>query len=118
MRDFLDDFLEENRYLDVVNETELTKEFSQTIFVALEGLGDRAFRVGPSLNAAIFDSVMVAIAMRLRRGPIHDTESLRMVYSALIANKDYIASYIRATSDDESVRNRLSIATESFANVP
>ena len=118
MREFLDGFLDENRYLDVVVEEQLTKEFSSAISLVHASLGEKAFRVGASLNAAIFDSVMVGIARRLRSGAVTKPEKLQLVYAKLIGNEDYVAAYIRATSDDESVRNRLRISTESFANVP
>jgi len=97
---------------------ELTKEFSDTISLAHASLGEKAFRVGASLNAAIFDSVMVGIASRLRRGTVSKPKELQLKYAKLIGDQEYVAAYIRATSDDESVRNRLKIATESFANAP
>jgi hypothetical protein len=118
MREFLDNFLDENRYLEVVKGEELTKEFSDTISLAHASLGEKAFRVGASLNAAIFDSVMVGIASRLRRGTVSKPKELQLKYAKLIGDQEYVAAYIRATSDDESVRNRLKIATESFANAP
>lgn len=118
MREFLDDFLESNRDFSQFDESKLKSEFSNTINAAHAAFGERAFRIGPSLNAAIFDSVMVGIARRLSKGRIKDNKALEQTYLGLFKNKEYEAAFVRATSDDESVRNRLKIATEAFAGVP
>ena len=118
MREFLDDFLDDNRDFGLVEESVLKTEFNRTISIAHSTLGDKAFRVGSSLNAAIYDLVMVGIAKRLQKGAIHDKEALTQSYLSLFKNKSYEAAYVRATSDDDSVRSRLRIATEAFADVP
>lgn len=117
MRDFLDEFLEHNRSLQTIDGKTLTKEFKDTIATVRRALGSRAFRVGSSLNAAIFDAVMVGVARRLRRGPIKKEEALANAYTALLADKGFGAAYVRATSDEESVRSRLAIARKAFAKV-
>jgi hypothetical protein len=118
MREFLDNFLEDNREFEIYTKDNLTKDFSNAIAIAHGSLGERAFRVGPSLNAAIFDSVMVAIAARLKRGPIVKLDTLKQRYSELLQDTDYQAAYVRATSDEDSVRTRLRIATKWLADVP
>ena len=82
-----------------------------------EALGARAFRTGASLNAAIFDAVMVGIARRLQKGPIRDPKALASAYERLLKNEQFISAYVRATSDEESVRSRLRIARKAFASV-
>jgi len=117
MREFLDEFLEANREFAEITEGLLKKEFGNTIDVVHSVFGDKAFRIGTSLNAAIYDSVMVGIAKRLRKGLVRDKKALEETYSGLLKNKDYEAAFVRATSDDESVRSRLKIAADAFANV-
>ena len=117
MREFLDDFLEENREFGAINDALLKNEFTNTINAAHSALGERSFRIGPSLNAAIFDAVMVGLAKRLRDGAIRDSKAMEQTYLNLLKDKEFEAAYVRATSDDESVRNRLRIATRAFANV-
>ncbi len=118
MREFLDDFLEENRDFQVVSKDKLKKDFAETIVTAIQALGDKAFRIGPSLNAAIYDSVMVGLAKRLSAGPITNKKALETTYTRLLKDSAYEAAYIRATSDDESVRTRVRIATEDISKVP
>jgi hypothetical protein len=118
MREFLDDFLEENRELDNLKKSDLANEFKQAISIARTSLGDKPFRIGSSLNAAIFDAVMVGIVARLAKGPIIKPQELQNAYVKLLQNSAFEAAYVRATSDDESVRNRLKIARDALAAVP
>jgi hypothetical protein len=118
MRDFLDDFLEDNRYLKAISKQVFEKEFGKAIEIARASFGQKAFRIGSSLNAAIFDSVMVGIALRLQKGEITKLKELEKAYSKLVVNKEFEGAYIRATSDEESVRTRLKMAREAFAAVP
>ena len=118
MREFLDDFLDDNRELNLIGSKILTKEFSDAIAVAHSTFGDKVFRIGPSLNAAIYDSVLVGIAKRLTNGPIKDKKAFTQTYFDLLKNEDYETAFIRATSDDENVRNRLKIAADAFSKVP
>ena len=118
MREFLDEFLDDNRDFELFGQAALSKEFSDTIATAHATFGDKAFRVGQSLNAAIYDSVLVGLAKRLAVGPIKDNKVLEHAYLELFKNKEYEVAFIRATSDDENVRNRLRITTDAFAVVP
>jgi predicted HicB family RNase H-like nuclease len=118
MREFLDNFLEDNRELVTFSDATFKSEFNNTIDLVHSALGEKAFRVGNSLNAAIFDSVMVGIAHRLSKGPVTDKTALAEAYTNLFKDKAYGAAFVRATSDDESVRNRLKIAKDAFDSVP
>jgi hypothetical protein len=60
---------------------------------------------------------MVGLALRLRKGKIIYKQEIAKAYSKLLENDAYKAAYIRATSDDESVKNRLKIATGAFDEV-
>jgi hypothetical protein len=60
---------------------------------------------------------MLGIALRLRKGPIKQANELEKAYANLLKDKSFEGAYIRATSDDESVRNRLKIAQKAIAKV-
>jgi Protein of unknown function DUF262 len=84
MREFLDEFLDDNRELDKISKSQLTDEFKRTISTARSSLGEKAFRVGASLNAAIFDAVMVGIAVRMKKGNIKRVKGVRKgIYQAV-----------------------------------
>ncbi|HEX8815927.1 MAG TPA: DUF262 domain-containing protein [Terriglobales bacterium] len=117
MKAFLNTFMGRNRMLERLSKRKLTDAFVPTIEVIHEAIGDRAFRLARVLNAAVFDSVMIGVAKRLVRGPISDYETLRMRYSELLKNPNFLEVAERATADEESVSRRLSLATTSFANI-
>jgi deoxyinosine 3'endonuclease (endonuclease V) len=70
------------------------------------------------LNAAVFDAVMIGVAKRLVKGAISEPATLKLRYSELLKNGDFLAVAERATADEESVSRRLRLATKSFADVP
>jgi hypothetical protein len=81
-------------------------------------LGKVAFRPEGTLNAAVFDSVMVGVASRIAHGPIKDRKSFLKAYIDLVTENDaYSAAVGRATSDETSVRTRIHEAKKAFAGV-
>jgi len=104
MKGFLNDYLEANRKFQMNPGEEITEIFKATTEVAVHCLGARAFRLKNALNAAVFDSMMVALAKRLRaKGPIGDGENLRRKYRALLADPNYLHAVERAIADEENV---------------
>lgn len=116
VKGYLNHYLEENeKRTDVVALAELFRATTEVIYSTL---GDRAFRPVRPLNAAVLDSVMVAIMRRLSAGPITEPASLRAAYDALIKNQEYLDATTSSTAAEDSVENRLQIATDAFAIVP
>jgi hypothetical protein len=70
-------------------------------------LGARPFHVRSGLNAAVFDSVMVAFAS-CDRTP----EDIQPRYESLKTNEKYVASTTTATTDVDTVKRRIELATE------
>jgi hypothetical protein len=93
------------------------REFEVTISAVYSAVGGKAFRPGGSLNAAVFDSVMVGVARRLDKGRIKKPSSLLTAYQRLLRKESYAAATSRATSDEASVTSRLREATNAFKNV-
>jgi hypothetical protein len=131
---FLAFYLESDKYAKPVNEflngfvsrhrnppqkflEDATKEFTDVIAVSLAAFGEKAFRPSGSLNAAVFDSVTVAIAKRLDKGKIKKPEKLAAAYEHLLTNVNYQSATTSATSDEANVTTRLNAAIKAFANV-
>src|SRR5262249_52464377 len=110
MNEFLNNFMARHRNLDLRKPEEFREIFSATIDVIHSAVGRRAFRPISTFNAAVFDSVMVATAKRLAKGPIKKMETVTKQYNALLADKDYIESVTRSTADEERVSNRMRLA--------
>jgi len=91
--------------------------FEETIRVVAETIGQRAFRPSRSLNAAVYDAVMVGLARRLSSGSPLILAAVAPAYDALLSGKEFRASWIRATADEESVRSRIEMATAAFSTI-
>lgn len=117
MKDFLNRNMASNRSLAKHGEAELKLLFDTTISTIHDAIGPRAFRLKNAVNAAVLDSLMVGIAARLTKGPISDPERVKTAYSALLTKGEYLNATGRATADEESVKTRLRLSKEAFADL-
>jgi uncharacterized protein with ParB-like and HNH nuclease domain len=119
MKGFLDNFMRANRQLTVINQDEkaLTQLFESTIEIISRCIGKDAFRLNTALNAAVFDAVMVGVARRLERGAITDCESFKEKYTKLISEEGFRKAVSNRTANNEFVRDRIKLATDTFANI-
>lgn len=117
MTEFLNFFMANNRDLEGLDVEQIKSEFRSAIGLLARSVGSRVFRPVSVVNAAVFDSTMVGLTLRLRQGEVHDEDAIGEAYKNLLDNEDFLEAYQRATSDDASVKNRLRIATEAFAGV-
>lgn len=118
MKDFLNRYMAANRNLERQSGQELRRIFESTVAVIHELIGYHAFRPRRALNAAVADSVMIAIARRLQAGPILDHQALKAAYTELFENHDYLAAVETGTSQEANVADRIMLATRAFAPVP
>jgi hypothetical protein len=84
--------------------------------VVAQAFGPRPFRLRTQVNAAILDSVMVSLMGRLDRpgaDAISD-ESWFAAYTDLLGNEVYLDAVNKATANEESVMQRLTLAGEAF----
>ncbi len=117
MEEFINGFCRRHRHGPVKFLSRAQTLFLSTIAAAEKGLGARAFRPKRSMNAAAFDSIAIGIARRLENGPITNFVKLKQAYEKLAQNEEYVLATSRATADETSVSNRLTLATEAFASV-
>lgn len=116
MNKFLNDFSDASNKLKLEQLNEMKIVFCKTIDRVESALGVRAFRPTRALNAAVFDSVMVGIATRLKdpkAKPITDAE-IAKAYESLLQDASYIAAFERSTADEENVKARISKAIVAF----
>ena len=112
MKSFLNQFMSDNKDLEICDEHAMRNVFQDTVEVVLEKLGEKAFKPGRALNAAVQDSVMVGIARRLNRGRI--TANITQEYKALMRNEEFGRLIYSKTSHLENVRRRVQMATDAF----
>ena len=117
MKNFLNVFMRRNTNLERISGVELTRVFEETIDVIAHCIGFKAFKPQRALNAAMFDGIMVGVARRLKSGAITDCSTVKDNYNLLLANTKFVAASERATSNSDSVQERIALATEAFATV-
>ena len=100
---FLNNFMTLHRKLEKRPPEEFRSTFVRAIDVINDVIGAKAFRPTRSLNAAVFDSVMVALARRLERGPLTKPDTLSTQYAALLSDKEYQDSITQSTSTEQRV---------------
>lgn len=97
---------------------ELKVLFEATSDLCWKALNGSAFRPVRSINAAVLESVMAAVANRLRtKSELPTPEALKAAYDALLENPKYKEGWERATADEEAVKTRTREATEAFKSI-
>jgi hypothetical protein len=115
MKEFLNRFMARNRELTWISAEQLSQEFTTTCSTLVATIGERAFRpVGP-INAAVLDSVMVAVALLLRSGGPHSPEGLKDGYARLLAEPRYRTLTESSTAQEDAVRERFALAQAALA---
>lgn len=107
MKQFITGFMFRHRHL--ADNEEYKNSFTQTITTVYEKLGAKPFHIRRGLNAAVFDSVMVAFSKDLDCPP-----DIRSKYNTLIKREDYWDKVSSATTDEDTVRERIRIAQEAL----
>jgi len=114
---FLNSFMGFNRKLKHHDSQSLKSAFIPTIQFIHKALGDRAFRPERSLNAAVYDSIMVGTAKRLSKKSIDDAKAYLKAYENLLANTEYLSAITTATADESNVILRINKAVDIFSGI-
>ena len=117
LKAFLNTFMGENRYLRRYSAAQITTAFGPTVDLINEAIGARAFRPRRTINAAVFDAVMVGLARRLAERSIENRPGVVAAYGALLANQEFFSLTESSTTGEESVQRRLAIASQCFRDV-
>lgn len=117
MSEFLNIFTQTYRNPDCEWMIDAAQIFKQTVKSFADAKGRKAFRTsgGRVVNAAIFDSMSVGLASKIRDtgAPV---SRVGKVHDDLIANEKYFQAIEQGTSSERSVRTRLGMAKAAFAN--
>lgn len=115
IKEFLNDYMGRHRNPAPREIDRLMRTFEDTIELVGECLGTKAFKPKRTLNAAVFDSVMVGVARRLAVKHAPSCTTLKQAYDSLLADTEYASLVSRTTANQERVRRRLELATGAFA---
>lgn len=111
MKLFLNNFMGNYRNINVKDAVKFEDAFTVTIKKIYDALGEKAFRTTRSLNAAVFDSVMVGVASN----PNSTISEIRSSYRQLMKNKHYVGLISQSTADETNVSERLKMAIDAFS---
>ncbi|MFC7893396.1 DUF262 domain-containing protein [Streptomyces sp. NPDC057381] len=117
VKGFLNRYLEKNQDRTAEESKDLRNLFLSASRHIYEGIGPRAFKPVRALNAAVLDSVMVGVMRRLQAGEITDHAQLKAAYSDLMQDQEYREATTYSTAAEESVAERVQLATDAFAGV-
>lgn len=114
---FLNHFMGKHKQMSDAFADEMRGVFTKTIEAIHRVLGSSAFRPKGTLNAAVFDSVMVGVARRIKQGPVVDFARLKEAYERLLADEEYLAACGRGTASKDRVGARIRLATKAFSGL-
>ena len=117
MKDFLNFFMGSNRDLGQISGDEMRDKFIDTIRTVSSFFQTRPFRPQRTLNAAVFDAVMVGLAKRLDDGPLAKPEALNDAYLQLVSDEDFKSATETGTTQEANVRTRIECAIGAFASL-
>jgi hypothetical protein len=116
LKKYLNDFVANNRDCSSLQINKLRALFKTACSELLNATGPSAFRYqSKQVNVALTEAVMVGLMRRLEAGdPKPARDSIVAVVSALSHEANFLDAITRATADEDSVKNRLAIATKLF----
>jgi uncharacterized protein with ParB-like and HNH nuclease domain len=109
MTDFLSRFMRKHQNASRQSLDNMSEVFKNTTTAVLELLGDRPFHIRAGINAAVFDSVYVAVARHMIEA---HQGSLRSRYDQLLKNDEFAKCVSSNTTDTEIVRKRVATVEE------
>ena len=117
MTEFLNTFTIQHRYPDEAW-LETTSELFKTTIDAFADARKGSFRLreGKAVNAAVFDSMTVGLAKRINVAGVPSASEIATAHDCLIDDEKYLQAVTKGTSDENSVEQRLKIATAAFDN--
>jgi hypothetical protein len=111
MRDFLTDYVADNRNPTDEEKQEYVRVFNDVINKIYDELGANAFKIQKGINAAVFDSITVALA----EIGINKVEKLKAKYKELLGMEAYRDSVSKWTTDTDRVTGRIKMASGKFS---
>jgi hypothetical protein len=110
MKLYLNRFMGGNRNLENFGAEDASEVFQSTLARIHKAIGDRAFRIRKSLNAAIFDSFAVAVA----RMPRLSSAAIEKGYALMMRNDEYLRLISKATANPKNVEGRFNVAASAL----
>jgi hypothetical protein len=102
MNEFMNKFTQKKREPNDEFLIEADFLFKENIDIVYKSIGIKAFRPERAINAAVFDSVMVGLARKIKRNGKIDSNKFKIAYEELISDETYLDAISQSTSDDKN----------------
>lgn len=112
MKEYLNKSMRSSRDFDSQNAQDFKSGFAPTVQLIRRALGDKPFRPARVMNAAVLESVMVAL---LENKEINE-EKLKSNYPKLFLKEDYLKNIRGATTDTKLLQDRIRAAIEVLSS--
>ena len=118
MTEFLTKFVGKNRNPEDAFLEKVSHLFVNTMAAFDGALGRSAFRPDRALNAAVFDSMSVALARKITStGITPSIAEIKAAHRVLLEDPDYLDAVSRRTANEQSVKTRMNKATGYFGSL-
>ena len=119
MLGFLNHFTEDHRCPSKAFLEEGRRSFSTIVRAFNESLGNQAFRTegARQLNAAVFDSMSVGLANRMKQGIPTNFTTLASIHNDLLQDPEYADTVRGGTARPDRVLTRIAKATQAFGSL-
>ena len=112
MKHFLNLFMQESACFNPERLKRLSRLFEETTDAVVKSLGERPFHIRAGLNAAVFDSVYVALSS----GPDSLPPDIKQRFERLVHDKEYLQHVTSGTTDVAAVAERLRLASHQLCS--
>lgn len=122
LKKMLNDYMQDNVNAQDQYIEEKRQEFEKTIRFVKEHFGEDAFfnyqndldKIRKRMYPTIYDSIMIATSIALRRNPDMEYENLKEKRTMLVKDPDYRRSITNGTMLVENIRNRVAVALKTL----
>lgn len=113
LKDYLTFYMRKNRNASYEDLDAKTTTFTRTCDLIVDSLGEKPFHIRAGLNAAVFDSVMVAVSKNLENIP----DDFQTRFLELTGDSEYLECTQSRTTDEDIIRKRFAIAENRLFGV-
>lgn len=112
MPKFLNKYMKSNRFISEDKSKKVSEQFSKTIKVLRESLGEDAFRSGSTFLLSRFDCVFCAVYKILSENKTVDPQRLKMQFDSLLNDEYYQLAVSEFVNDKDKIDSRFAKAYE------
>lgn len=112
MKDFITEFMRSKRNIDAKEKDDYAKIFKDVVDKVYNEVGVDAFRMKAGINIAVFDSIMVALALT----DLNNVSNLKIKIDKLKKDTAYLEAVSKSTTDTDRTESRIKLAIQKLTN--